>query len=102
MISDLTQKSKIKASVFSILNTANNGHAQLLKYWQQSIDLVWDNDTATISAILQEMGTDAATLFSLSTRTYQYLEQNEPGCTADRLVKVKPYTAHQDGTVTLD
>ena len=102
VISTLTNNAKAKFVVSTLLNSTKKGHNQLLQAWQESIDLVWASyDTPTITTILKEMGTDGANLFALSTRTYLFLEENEPGCTIEHLAKVREVVIHPDGTVTL-
>lgn len=96
----ITSNARAKEVAASIFNSTKNGHLNLLSEWQSCIDKVWDDSDP--AAIIAEMGTDAAEIFAISTRTYQFLELNEPGCTMDRLIKVREVTIHPNGTVTLN
>lgn len=94
-----TANVRAKEAATAILNSTKTGHINLLAEWRSCIDKVWDDQDPAV--IIAQMGTDAAEIFQISTRTYLFLEANEPGCTLDRLAKVRPYAVHPDGTVTL-
>lgn len=89
--------------MFYILAIQNNikylTHETLLASWQKSIDLVWDSEHT--AEILKEMGTNAERIFDISTKTIMFLESVDPGCTTDRITKIRAHFFHDDGTVTL-
>ncbi len=74
---------------------------QLLQSWKEGINLLWSNEDLT-AGILAELGTDAAELFALSSATITFLESLKAGSTTSTLALVRPFTVHQDGTVTVD
>ena len=96
----ISTNARAKEVAASILNSTKNGHNSLLYTWRTCITQVWDDQDP--AAIIAELGTDAAEIFAISTRTYLFLESNEPGCTLSYLAKVQPYTVHPNGTVTID
>lgn len=73
----------------------------LLQSWIDGMQLLWGNPDNTAD-ILEALGTEAAELFQLSANTVQFLETLKPGCTTASLSMMRPFTVHQDGTVTLN
>lgn len=67
--------------------------------WNNAVARVWKGDTA---AILEAFGTDAVEFFRVSAETAKFIEALKPGSTAAGRALMRPYTAHQDGRITLD
>ena len=82
-----------------ILSTPAKEFPAQLASWRRLMDATWDGDTG---AILAAMGTRAADAFAASSAYMDLFESLVPGCTDDRAAKVRAYTAHEDGTVTLN
>jgi hypothetical protein len=72
---------------------------QLLNAWQNGVSLIWDDSNP--QSVLDELGTDAAQLFALSTATAKFLETLKPGCVALTLKKIKPFTINPNETITI-
>ena len=73
----------------------------LFRAWQQGIEALWGANAPT-ALILAELGTDAGELFQLCAATTAFLEQLKPGCTAETVALIRPFTIAQDGSVTLN
>lgn len=88
------------------------GFTNLLGSWERSMRLVWKSSDP--QAVIDECGPDAATTFQSSALTAKYLAQMselifDAATHAANLRRiaaiaalVKPFTAHEDGTVTID
>lgn len=81
----------------------------IIRDWEQSFDLLWNNPKATPERVLSELGTDAAEVFELSDATVQFMGQILPGKLDDAWDRVQKKledrpatTVHDDGTVTID
>ncbi len=73
---------------------------RLLRSWAEGLDTVWAAPDP--AAVLSAMGTQAGELFTRSAQLRAFLEGQQPGCTAiPQAAKIKPFTIHPDGTVTL-
>ena len=75
---------------------------RLLQSWVQGLDLVWS--AAKPADVIAAMGASAGEAFTRSAQLRAFLEQQSPGCTATlpQVAKIKPYTIHADGTVTVN
>lgn len=90
----------VRRRALAILNMPAKQFDQLYATWMKGVREIWlAEDT---SALLAEMGTHAAELFDLSQKTIVFLEQLRPGCTAHGRSLMRPFTIHEDGTITLD
>ena len=99
-IETLSEKAKVKALVATLLQDSACGHDVVLGIWQRQMDRVWNSGGP--SDVLAELGTEAARLLDLHTRTVAWLEANAPGCTDSMTSKVQAYTVHEDGTATIN
>jgi hypothetical protein len=72
-----------------------------LTNWSNCMSKIWGDPTKT-AAVLAELGITAVDCFVLSSLLIPALESQEPGCTDDLLALIVPWTAHEDGTVTID
>ena len=84
-----------------LLTMPNQIYTQTLSQWKNGMNIIWGNPANT-AAILSALGVHAVELFSLSNSILTFLEANSPGCTQSTMALVKPFTANQDGTVTLN
>ena len=96
---DNPPNTEAKATAARLLKDAIALVPSILAEWRNAMDALWDGDTA---AILAEFGTRGLDAFLDSSATVAFLEHFSPGCTADRISKIRAYTIQQDGTVTLD
>lgn len=71
----------------------------LLKSWENGVAAIWDDPNP--SDILAALGTHGVELFQLSSKTAEFLESLQPGCTAGSMAKVKDITANPDGSIQL-
>jgi hypothetical protein len=73
---------------------------RLLRSWAEGLDALW---TAPDPAeVLAAMGTQAGELFTRSEQLRAFLEAQQPGSTnIPQTARIKAYTMHPDGTVTL-
>jgi hypothetical protein len=73
---------------------------RLLKSWAEGLDAVWSAPDP--AAVLAAIGKDAGELFTRSEQLRAFLEAQQPGSTnIPQVAKIKAYTIHPDGTVTL-
>lgn len=72
----------------------------ILTSWKLGMAMVWDDENP--SDILAQIGIHAVELFGISSLTAAFLESLKSGCTIDTMEKVKPYTAHPDGSITIN
>lgn len=84
-----------------LLNFPSMQFHSLLTSWDNSIRQLWGNPENT-QAILDIIGTNAAELFELSAATATFLETLQPGCTANSLALLQPFTVNPDGTITIN
>ena len=74
----------------------------LLNSWKAGVEIIWAKPALTVE-VLAALGTDAAELFDLSSKTAAFLHSVKPGCVDATVALINQYyTVHQDGTVTLD
>jgi len=74
---------------------------RLLQSWAQGLDLVWSAPKP--ADVLAAMGPSAGEAFTRSAQLRAFLEAQNPGSTAiPQAAKIKPYTIHADGTVTVN
>ena len=90
--------SNAPAIALKIMSIPSEKFSEQLATWREGMDLLWDGDT---EAILEAFGTRGAEVFATSNIAVTYLENLVPGCTADRIAKVRPYTIAENGVVTL-
>ena len=100
IITNLETSEITKKTVAELFSTTRTAYDNLLGSWQHGMDLIWSSESP--ADILSEMGTNAAGIVAAHTATVTFLESFSEGVTADRMVKVLPYTVHDDGTVTLN
>jgi hypothetical protein len=95
-------QSQAKIIARLLLSFPHRQFTEELAAWQRSVSTLWRGTTDEfVSEVLLELGTKAAELFSLSVQKAAHLESLVPGCTADTLTLIRPFTIHEDGTVTL-
>lgn len=83
----------IKALPLTLFNS-------LLAQWQNGVQLIWNDPNP--QSVLDAIGTDAATIFDLSSKTADFLESVMPGSTTATVALVKPFTINADGTLTIN
>lgn len=79
------------------------------KLWEEGFRLVWDNPVASPSEMVEYFGTDAKEIFELSESMFAFIQTILQGTMEDRLAHYqallslrRPYTVHEDGTITID
>ncbi len=95
----IVEKAKEVRIANDIIRNTGSLFQQVLRAWENSVSQVWNNDTA---AVLAEFGTDAVEIFRISAETAKFLEALKPGSTTAGRALMRPFTAHPDGTITLD
>ena len=76
------------------------GFRQIKASWEARISDIWDAQDP--QAIITALGTQAALVFFISAKTIEFLELMEPGSTTAGVAKIKPFTVHEDGTITIN
>lgn len=73
---------------------------RLLRSWAEGLDAVWSAPDP--AAVLAAMGNQAGELFTRSQQLRAFLESQQPGSTnIPQIAKIRSYTIHPDGAVTL-
>lgn len=98
ILNQINSMSVEKAKAVKLTKIITDSHAALLEAFGQGIALVWTADDP--QAVVDELGTNAAAVFSASEAAAICLESVSPGCTADFLTMRGTYTVNQDGTIT--
>jgi hypothetical protein len=80
----------------------NRALGALSQAMQSSFDAVWNNPHQTPAQMLAAQGNKAVSNFEDHARTVVYLLQSGEEVPAKYQAAPLPYTAHQDGTITLD
>ena len=83
---------------------------QMYQSWATSFDMLWSpKGVYTPAEKLAELGADASELFELNTSMVEFMVTNLTGKRDDlvasiteRVASIPPFTAHADGTITLD
>lgn len=107
------QTPESESSAKALKQDIRNIVAFLKGSWEQSMNRIWGEpgrfDREKTEAVLSSLGTDAAEAFSLSSDLVAFLvgllQTRDPGAIAPILARVESlpaFTAHEDGTVTLD
>ena len=91
---------RTQEKALAIMTMPSRSFIDQLTLWQSGMDLLWDDED--IEGVLEAMGTRAVEVFSVSAIVVNYLESLLPGCTADRIAKMLPFTINVDGTITLN
>jgi len=103
------QVNRSEQAVKQIKMGAARGTNQLIRNWETSWDLIWNNPHATPEEVLAELGTDAAEAFEISTALIGLMSALLPTKLPDEWARIqakvaaKPATTtHDDGTITID
>lgn len=80
----------------------NRALDSLLEATKKSFDAVWENTARTPAQMIAAQGTAAVANFQDHARTVAYLMQSGVTVPAKYQSAPLPYTAHADGTITLD
>lgn len=94
-----TRPSRLEMEIAELRRLPPEMFRSMLSRWEHGIGLLWRRDTAEK---LAGLGTDAASLFAHSAAMAAFLESQVSGCTAKAMAMLKPFTIHEDGSVTLD
>lgn len=88
----------VKAS--RLKRTAYDLYVTVFQGWARGMRDIWEAQDP--QAVIDALGTDAVELFALSAKTVAFLESLNPGCTAEFLAKMKPFTENADGTISIN
>jgi hypothetical protein len=80
----------------------NRALEMLSQAMQSSFDAVWNNPRQTPAQMIAAQGTAAVANFQDHARAVAYLMQSGIDVPAKYQAAPLPYTAHADGTITLD
>lgn len=103
----------------NLLSAPKQNYDQIFRNWSNGVKAIWDakypdGSPVDPATVLAKLGVHAVELFQLSSATAAFLTSiSAIGCTADQaaanaaeinavVALVKPFTAHQDGTVTVN
>jgi len=97
-----TGVSPAKAAALEILATIPRTGAAMLEGHRACFGLLWHNPNATPAEILAELGTDAAAVFQRGADLVEFLlTKGIASMDPAEYTPPQAYTAHQDGTVTI-
>ena len=95
----LTIEERLLKNQEPLINRALN---LLLEATTKSFDVVWENSARTPAQMIAAQGTEAVANFQDHARSVTYLMQSGVTVPAKYQAAPLPYTAHSDGTITLD
>lgn len=95
----LTIEERLLKNQESLINRALN---LLLEATTKSFDAVWENSERTPAQMIAAQGTAAVANFQDHARAVAYLMQSGIDVPAKYQAAPQPYTAHENGTITLD
>lgn len=82
----------------------------LFTNWDAGVKIIWgaSHSQAVLDAVMAKFVADPANndspaeMFQRASQTAAFLESQLPGCTAETLKLVKPFTFNADGSVTIN
>ena len=100
------QPTKAEANALQIKQNTVNLANRIFKTWELNYDMIWNSGNP--QGVLDELGTDGAEVFALSTQIIHLMESTMPEALPDdwgrilrKIESIPPYTLNEDGTVSL-